>query len=323
MFALVRAAGAGSWVALGAAGLMAADNLMLVHGRIGTLDVYALAAMVWGVALYLKRRPLPAGVLIGLGACTKVVAVYALLVLGLLEAMRLLVSRSGAAGRLVRLGGCALAAGVVFLGVLAGLDQLARPYDATAARFLGSGPLAHLGHMISYAAHQTSPHGPKGIASYPWEWLGDYKPIVYLNIVPGHPAAGLPSIHPPVHFLGMVSPPILLLALPALAVAALAVIRRARRMSEGDAIERDEVPIVALAWFAGTFIPFELLSLIGTRTSYIYYMVIVMPGIYLAVADLVARVRQRRRRTAAWLTGALIAAVAVAAVGMYPFTPLP
>ena len=61
MFALVRAAGAGDWLALGAAALMAADNLLLVHGRIGTLDIYALTAMIWGVALYLRGRPLVGG----------------------------------------------------------------------------------------------------------------------------------------------------------------------------------------------------------------------------------------------------------------------
>ena len=33
--------------------------------------------------------------------------------------------------------------------------------------------------------------------------------------------------------------------------------------------------------------PFVLLSLFESRTSYLYYMVIVMPGIYLAVADLI------------------------------------
>ena len=80
------------------------------------------------------------------------------------------------------------------------------------------------------------------------------------------------------------------------------------------------MPIVSLAWFAGAFIPFELLSLIWNRTSYLYYMVIVMPGIYVAVADLIARARTRRTRR---LTAAWAAAVVVAAIGMYPLTPLP
>jgi len=47
MYALARAAGAGAWLALGAASLMAADNLLLVHGRIATLDVPVVAAMIW------------------------------------------------------------------------------------------------------------------------------------------------------------------------------------------------------------------------------------------------------------------------------------
>ena len=62
MFVLARAAGAGRWPALAAAALLASDNLLLVAGRIGTLDIYAVTAMVWGAALYLKRRPLLAGV---------------------------------------------------------------------------------------------------------------------------------------------------------------------------------------------------------------------------------------------------------------------
>ena len=57
MFALVRWAGGGRWLALGAATLMAADNLMIVQGRIGTLEIYVVAAMVWSVALYLRGSP--------------------------------------------------------------------------------------------------------------------------------------------------------------------------------------------------------------------------------------------------------------------------
>ena len=58
-FALARAAGGGRWVALGASALMAADNLLIVHGRIGTLDIYALAAMIWGATFYLRGQPWP------------------------------------------------------------------------------------------------------------------------------------------------------------------------------------------------------------------------------------------------------------------------
>ena len=65
MFALVRSAGGGRWSAVGAAALMACDNLLLVHGRIGTLDIYVVAAMIWGVALYVRGSPLLAGLAAG------------------------------------------------------------------------------------------------------------------------------------------------------------------------------------------------------------------------------------------------------------------
>jgi hypothetical protein len=165
--------------------------------------------------------------------------------------------------------------------------------------------------MLSYAAHQTSPHGPRGIASYPWQWLGDYKPITYLYINPARPAPGLYHIHPATHFIGVVSPPILLLALPALILAAAGAARRLPRAAS-------DVALVGLAWFIGTFAPFELLSLFWSRTSYLYYMLVVMPGIYLAVVELLARLRRHQRLIGAWA-----AAVVAATVVLYPFTPLP
>jgi hypothetical protein len=60
------------------------------------------------------------------------------------------------------------------------------------------------------------------------------------------------------------------------------------------------------------------MTVIESRTSYLYYMVIVMPGIYLAVADLIARVGPRRKLVLVWM-----ACVLGAAVVLYPFTPLP
>jgi dolichyl-phosphate-mannose--protein O-mannosyl transferase len=331
MFALVLAAGGGRWMALTAASLMAADNLLLVHGRIGTLDVPALAPMLWGVVVYLRGRPLLAGVLIGIASCMKLVSPYALLVIVCLELLRMgrggvwvAAARASVRTMATRVGGCVASAVVTFFGLLAILDRIAPPYDPSQAELLGASPFRHLAHMLSYGASQSSPHGPQGIASYPWTWLVDYKPITYLNINPARPAPGLYHIHPAAHFLGMINPAVLLVGTPALVFVGWELFQRWRGQRRGDVgvdaadTTAGEVPIVALAWFIGTFAPFVVLSLAFQRTSYLYYMVVVMPGIYLGAAYVVWRARRYRRLRAVWWI-----VVVGAAIVMYPFTPLP
>ena len=311
MFALVRAAGGGPWVAVGAAALMAADNLLLVHSRIATLDIYAVTAMIWAAVLYLRGRPLLAGAVVGVGACAKEVTPYVLLALLVLELLRAHRDRSAVGPALVRVAICTAAAAAVFVGLLALLDVIAPPYDPLRHRLIGGGVFGHIRYMLDYGANQTSPRGPQGIASYPWGWLVDIKPILYLNINPQRPVPGLFNVHPQAHFLGMISPAILLVGLPGLATAAWRALGP-RRSSASD------VELLGLAWFAGTFVPFVLLSLIDSRTSYLYYMVIVMPGIYIAAVQLVARVRPPPLWIWAW-----IVTIAIAVVAMYPFTPVP
>jgi predicted membrane-bound dolichyl-phosphate-mannose-protein mannosyltransferase len=330
MYALARAAGAGAWVALGAASLMAADSLLLIHGRIATLDVPVVAAMIWAAVAYLRGRPLLAGVLVGVGTAIKLVAPYVLVAFVLLELFRRRGARVAGDGvrAAARLGGCTAVSAGVFVGLLAILDLIAPPYDSTSTMLLASGPFHHIAHMLSYGADQTSPHGPTGIASYPWTWLVDVNPITYLNVNPSRPAPGLYNVHPAVHFIGMMSPSIMLLAIPALASAAWTIVRpRAPRLAAAGAdvgagaarrFASGEVALLAVAWFLGTFLPFVVLSLAFNRTSYIYYMVIVMPGIYLAVADLVVRGRRFRKLIVLW-----VVLVVGAATVMYPLTPLP
>jgi predicted membrane-bound dolichyl-phosphate-mannose-protein mannosyltransferase len=311
MFALVRAAGGGPWVAVGAAALMAADNLLLVHSRIATLDIYAVTAMIWAAVLYLRGRRLLAGAVIGVGACAKEVAPYVLLALLALELLRAYRDRSAVGTALVRVAMCAAAAAAVFVGLLALLDVIAPPFDPLAHKLVGGGVFGHIRYLLHYGSHQTSPHGPQGIASYPWGWLVDIKPILYLNINPQRPVPGLFGVHPQAHFLGMINPAILLVGLPGLATAAW---RSARRDRSGPS----DVELLGLSWFAGTFVPFVLLSVIDSRTSYLYYMVIVMPGIYIAAVQFVARIRTPPRWIWAWAV-----TIAIAVVVMYPFTPLP
>jgi predicted membrane-bound dolichyl-phosphate-mannose-protein mannosyltransferase len=301
MFALAAAAGARPWCAVLAATLMAADTLMLVHGRIGTLDIYVLAFMDWAGALYLRDQPLLAGIALGIGATAKLVAPYLVLVLVLVELFRhrrAFMREAGAA----LVGATAMATGT-YLALLALFDRIAPPYVPQTGSTIRSGPLAHTAHMMSYAAAQTSPHGPTGIQSYPWGWLVDIKPILYLNVTVRSPTGTTSTVH----FLGLINPPILLFAIPALALAAWAIWQR-----------RAPVAGVALAWFLGTWLPFVALSLFWQRTSYLYYMVIVMPGIYLAVARLFSLPRMP-----AWARVAFLCLVVAATVLTYPFLALP
>ncbi len=301
MWALALAAGARRWTALLAATLMAADNLMIVHGRIGTLDIYVVAFMVWAAAAYLRGRPLVAGVILGVGATAKLVEPYVLAVLVLYELVRHRreVLRVAGAG-LAILAGAGTAA---YLGLLAVFDRIAPPYDPQTGATIRAGPIAHTSHMFAYAAGQTSPHGPTGIASYPWAWLIDLKPILYLNVTVTTGRVSTSTVH----FLGFISPPILLFALPALGIAAVAAWRR-----------REALGALSAAWFLGTWLPFAVLSLFWLRTSYLYYMVIVMPGIYLAVARLFTSPRMPRTAI-----GVFLLLVLAAAVLTYPFLAVP
>src|SRR5690349_4574819 len=165
MFALVRAAGGGPWLGLGAAALMAFDNLLIVHGRIGTLDIYAVTAMIWGAALYLRRRPVWAGVVIGVGTGAKEVAPYVLFALAGLEILRWWRTRDAVRARLARLATCVAVSAATFLAALTVMGWIAPPYSPQTGKLVPNGPFGHVAHILSYAAHQTSPHGPQGIAS--------------------------------------------------------------------------------------------------------------------------------------------------------------
>jgi dolichyl-phosphate-mannose-protein mannosyltransferase len=304
MFALARAAGADPWCSLLAATAMAADNLLLVAGRIGTLDVYVVAFMIWAAALYMRGRPIAAGVVLGIGATSKEVAPVLLIALALVELIRH--RRAGIRAAAIAFSELTLVATATYLGVLWAFDKIAPPYDPQTGKTITAGPIAHTERMLHYASTLTSPHGPQGIASYPWEWLVDLRPINYLDVTVSSGGSRTATVH----FLGLISPPILAFAIPALALCAWG----AWRGSDVDAL--------AVAWFAGTWLPFAAASLFLQRTSYLYYMVIVMPGIYVAAAYLVALGWRRRNRWLSALTILWGLGVVVAAVLLYPFVAI-
>jgi dolichyl-phosphate-mannose-protein mannosyltransferase len=303
MFALVRAAGGGPWLALGATAVLAADNLFTVHGRIATLDIYYLAFMLGGIALYLRRRPVLAGVVLGVGATTKLVGIYALFILGLLELGRWATRRRG---EIEPLALCIVATGIAYAVVLQVLDLSFPAFDpGTGEQFHNA--LAHTRHMLDYAVQLTSPGGPKGIASYPWSWLAGQGTIPYLTLNSTASSGGqVVSTTTLVAFKGAVNPFLLYLAIPALFAAA------ARAWSDGD-----DLDILALAWFGGTMVPFSLQAIFQDRTTYLYYLVATLPAICLACVRMFS-IRGVPRAAALGWGVALI----VGFVNLYPFRTL-
>ena len=77
----------------------AIDNLMLVHGRIATLDIYSVSLMVLAAAFYLRKQPLIAGIVLGIAACMKLPGLFLVAALVVFELIRLAWAWHGPEGR--------------------------------------------------------------------------------------------------------------------------------------------------------------------------------------------------------------------------------
>lgn len=314
LYALARGAGGGRWLGVGAAGVMALDNLMLVHGRIATLDVYAVSLMLVAGALHVRRHPLLAGIALGVGACTKVVAFYLLAALVLFEAVRMVQARRDARtgalswrSELKPIASCIAATVLVFFGLLWVMDLLVPAWDPGTHTVYGGNPFRHFAHMVNFAQSlKTTPH-PHGISSTPLQWLIDQKPIDYARVNVSKLVRGVTvSSRATIDFRGEINPFIIFVALPALAAAVLAAWR-----------SRDRVALIGACWTVGTFMPFVVQSEVAHRISYLFYMLVVMPGIYVIAARLFSPRYVPRIATLVW-----VGLLAYGFVRLYPFQAL-
>ncbi len=347
LYAMVRAAGASAWLGAGVAAVCSLDNLMLVHSRIGTLDIYAVAMMLVAGALYMRERPLLAGLALGVAACMKEVALSLLFVLILLEALRIarVWMRSGdglaaVAGRAVHGSGAAVVEGagalatagasraratalaarrrggrlalfaisgaVAFLGLLWLLDVLIPAYDPGTHRVYAGNPIAHFIHMYKYALLLTSKPGETGIASHPLAWLLNEKAINYFQVTVSTLVDGkVVGSHATISFQGLMNPFIIFLAIPA-TFAAVATGWRG-----------DEVAALGACWVLGTYLPFLFGDLASNRVSYLYYMLIVMPGLYIVTVKLFSGRRMPRAAALGWAI-----ALIYGFIHLYPFRTL-
>ncbi len=297
MYALVRAARGSPWMAVGVTAVMATDNLMLIHSRIGTLDIYFVAMSIAAAALYLRERPLLAGIVLGIGACMKLVALELIPVLVLYEAFVVAWARGETPGvrqalraRAVPL---AISVGMTIVVLLLGvwvMDLLVPAYDPGTRIVYNGDPFSHIAHMLNYAENLKAVANAVGISSTPWQWLLDRKPIDYATVAVNSLSNGKIIASKAIFDArGAINPFIIFLAVPALVSSAAAAWRR-----------RDQLAALGVAWCLGTFLPLAFQAQVLDRISYLYYMLIVMPGVYIVVAQLMSPKRVGRAATIGW-----------------------
>jgi hypothetical protein len=316
LYWLVRCAGGGPWLALGAAALASADNLWIVHSRIAVLDIYVVPFMLAATAFYLRRQPLVAGALIGIGSCIKEFAAYTVFVILLFELMRALGQRrfrsknSGHASfaymqHLTRPLAVGLVAGASYLTLLAALDHVATPYSAgrpvdrnqaSVCRdlLIWSDACNHVAFMNSYAAKLRDVHQSHGIAAAPSEFWLNQKAITYYEVTRTVRSHGAVKRTTSVRFRGEINRVLLFTSWVAILFSLWWAVRR-----------NDDLSFLVVAWAIGTWLPAELFHLIDGRTTYLYYMVVVMPALYVSVARLLSLRRLPRLFLAAWVVAFL------------------
>jgi predicted membrane-bound dolichyl-phosphate-mannose-protein mannosyltransferase len=297
LYGLVRAAGGDDWLAVLAAAIFSLDNLVLVHSRIATLDIFVVAFLLLAAWLYLDGLPLAAGIASACAALVKLNAIYGLLALVLFELARLAVDnwRSGArrSGGLRQIG--LLLAGFLpaWIAGLWLLDLLAGSYRT---------PWEHLAFMARYGV--TFSEGTVTYRSYPWQWLANEVQLPYLRLTaPIEMDGRVLGSRVTVFFRGAMNP--LVIGAAPLAIS-FAVWRSWRH--------RDRISLWAATWVAATYLSYLPFALLSQRIMFLYYMLPVLPAIAVAIAQLLRQSGLPRA-----VTWGYLAAVAVALAAYFPY----
>jgi predicted membrane-bound dolichyl-phosphate-mannose-protein mannosyltransferase len=304
LYGIARRLGAGPYTALIAASLLAFDNLVFVHSRIFTLDIFQVAFMLLGAYWYLSGRTTLAGGGFALAALCKIGGLFGLAAMVGYEALRLYsrepprpVVWRPAARRLTRL---TVTFVFAFLLLLSVMDFVWVGYRQ---------PLEHLDRIVGYGSALRRAI-PSGIESYPWQWLWNDTQIPYLRVDQQvRVGEEVQENRPVVFFRGAMNPYVLGLLPLGLALAAYTWWRR-RPGADWAAF--------ALAWFACTYLPFYVATVFGQRISYLFYFLPTLPAVALAGGYFL--LEAGLPRLVLWV---YLAAVLLAFYGYFPFRPVP
>jgi predicted membrane-bound dolichyl-phosphate-mannose-protein mannosyltransferase len=303
IFGIVQRAGGSDLVALLATFFYAFDNLVFVHSRIATLDIFFVCFMLLGVYWYLDGHPALAGLALVVATLCKINGMYGLGILVAYEALRLLRDRVATKRwdwrQLRPLAITCIVFVAVYPWLLGLLDNFWGQYK---------NPLDHLHHIFAYGFALTREGGPQGQESNPWQWLLNDVPMNYLRTdVTVKVGDEIKSVRAIIEFRGAMNPYVIASAPIGIAYAIYLAWK-----------ERDDLSFMALALFFVTYGPYWPAAEIGHRISYIYYFLPVIPSVAIAAGQFFAA--PWMPRLVRW---AFIGAVLLGFYGYFPFRTIP
>jgi len=291
-------------LALIATFLFSFDNLVFVHSRIATLDIFVLFFMILGFHWYFGRKMILSGVAFALSTLCKIGGLYGILAVGVYHVGKALFAKKGDSEQqslMQRLGDLerlVIAYGVSFVGLLFVMDRLWVGYPS---------PIEHITFILNYTRALVAPF-PTGIQSNPWQWLLNQVQIPYLKVDVNKIVDGtVVGTYTRIHFNGAMNPLTIYLTLPTVLYQTYLYFTR-----------RQDISLLAIAWFAGTYLPFIPMALMWNRIMYLFYFLNTVPSVCIAITSMALDQKPPKI-----IMGLYLLAVVGMFVMMFPFKAVP
>jgi predicted membrane-bound dolichyl-phosphate-mannose-protein mannosyltransferase len=250
--------------------LLSFDNLMFVHSRIATLDIFSLGFMLLGLYWYFSGHNYLSAIGMALSALTKITGIAGFAIIIAVHFVKFVNNRTNGFnwGNFFSWFERYFATYVIcFFFLLTIMDRYWVGY---------SNPLDHIQYILNYSSALTSTC-PKGIVSCPWQWLLNQVTIPYLRVNVQQTSGTVTSNYVSVSFEGAMNPAISFLTIPALLYCAYNYYQR-----------RDDLSLVSLMLFGATYLPFYPAVILGERVTYLFYFLSGVPAVCAAIAYMIA-----------------------------------
>jgi len=283
--------------------LLSFDNLVLVHSRIATLDIFCLGFMLLGLYWYFSGHYYLSAIGMALSTLAKETGIAGLGIILVIHFVRFANQRRKGWNWKELLSWFeryALTYGICFVLLLTIMDRYWVGYSGL------TGPLDHIEYILHYSAALTSTC-PNGIISCPWQWLLNQITIPYLKVNVQQTSAGVSSSFVSVSFEGAMNPAISFLTIPSLLYCSYNYYQR-----------RDDLSLFSLILFAATYLPFYPAVILGQRVTYLFYFLLAMPAVCAAIAYMIADTKLPK-----WVVVFYLAVVLYIFIVMFPFQRIP